>query len=590
VTEEVLVSASSADGSVKLWSVPGLEPIRTLPVDALYGFRVLPADDGRPGIVTWEQSGPIKWWPVEGGDPVLLGSIPYKQEQFSIYTFWDFDQIGRSLLYGHGNQILKSSLGGMQLGESEVVGNAHDLTYGVKVSPDGQFVAVSFREGKPGLRMWSLKPAYREVPVGTFSQGTTGHMDFSPDSTWLAVGGIGTNFYLIDLEGPPEAEPLVLHRRGTVLPRSVAFSPDGSWLVTVESSTTDLWPIRRRYASVLRKDGQVWGVAMAPDGSWVAASGPSGDAWIWPAKRSAALESRSLVDGKVPMTLRLAVSADGSTIGMGSADGRVWAIAPDGGSTRVVRPFSASPTTVGFGSQDLVFASAAGRQTDDAFIRLWDLEVDETRDLRPDHGSWITRVWFTPDDKQLIESSLDSLAIWDLETGERRELLEGPVWDGQLGPDGRSVVFLEETGHFQGTPRRIDIDSGEDLSIADFGVISGLNVTKDGLLVGCTPEGTILVGDLAEGKPHLLFSHSGTAISVEVQGDRIVSGGSEDGTVRIWTMPDMDETPFHLLPYEELLAKLRALTNVRVVPDENSETGYGTEVTEFPGWEVVPTW
>ena len=151
------------------------------------------------------------------------------------------------------------------------------------------------------------------------------------------------------------------------------------------------------------------------------------------------------------------------------------------------------------------------------------------------------------------------------------------------------MVFLEGT-QFQGVPRRISLDSGEDLPIADFGVISGLNVTKDGLLVGCTPEGRILVGDLAEGKPHLLFSHSGTAISVEVQGDRIVSGGSEDGTVRVWPMPDMDETPFHLLPYEELLDKLRALTNVRVVPDENSETGYGTEVTEFPGWEVVPTW
>jgi hypothetical protein len=49
-------------------------------------------------------------------------------------------------------------------------------------------------------------------------------------------------------------------------------------------------------------------------------------------------------------------------------------------------------------------------------------------------------------------------------------------------------------------------------------------------------------------------------------------------------------TPFHTLPYDELLERLRTLTNVRVVEDESSSTGYTIEIGPFPGWEKVPEW
>jgi hypothetical protein len=49
-------------------------------------------------------------------------------------------------------------------------------------------------------------------------------------------------------------------------------------------------------------------------------------------------------------------------------------------------------------------------------------------------------------------------------------------------------------------------------------------------------------------------------------------------------------TPFHTLPYEEILKRLRALTNLRVVPDGSSDTRYRVEVGPFPGWKDVPTW
>ena len=68
----------------------------------------------------------------------------------------------------------------------------------------------------------------------------------------------------------------------------------------------------------------------------------------------------------------------------------------------------------------------------------------------------------------------------------------------------------------------------------------------------------------------------------------IASG--EDGTLRLWPMPDLSKPPLHTLPHDELIAKLKSLTNLRVVRDEDSSTGWKVEVGPFPGWAEVPEW
>jgi hypothetical protein len=55
-------------------------------------------------------------------------------------------------------------------------------------------------------------------------------------------------------------------------------------------------------------------------------------------------------------------------------------------------------------------------------------------------------------------------------------------------------------------------------------------------------------------------------------------------------MPDVTKPPLHALPYDELMAKLGALTNLQVVEDPAAATGYKLDVGPFPGWKDVPTW
>jgi WD40 repeat protein len=89
----------------------------------------------------------------------------------------------------------------------------------------------------------------------------------------------------------------------------------------------------------------------------------------------------------------------------------------------------------------------------------------------------------------------------------------------------------------------------------------------------------------------VMFGHTQYILSTALSADGSwIATGDVGGSVRLWPMPDLSKTPFHALPYEELLARLRTLTNLRAVPDAQSPGGYKIEVGPFPGWAEVPEW
>jgi WD40 repeat protein len=104
-------------------------------------------------------------------------------------------------------------------------------------------------------------------------------------------------------------------------------------------------------------------------------------------------------------------------------------------------------------------------------------------------------------------------------------------------------------------------------------------------------DGIIRVGRVDGGEPHLLVGHEGAIECVAISGDlRWVASVGSDSTLRLWPMPDLSKAPLHTLPHDELIAKLKTLTNLRVVRDEESATGWKVEVGPFPGWAEVPEW
>ena len=104
-------------------------------------------------------------------------------------------------------------------------------------------------------------------------------------------------------------------------------------------------------------------------------------------------------------------------------------------------------------------------------------------------------------------------------------------------------------------------------------------------------DGVVRVGPVTGEEPYLLYGHKGAIYAVAVSPDgRWIASGGQDGTLRLWPMPDSSRPPLHTLPYQELLAKLKTMTNLRIVGDKTSPTGYKLDVSPFLGWITAPTW
>ncbi|HSF14059.1 MAG TPA: hypothetical protein VLK65_00740 [Vicinamibacteria bacterium] len=106
---------------------------------------------------------------------------------------------------------------------------------------------------------------------------------------------------------------------------------------------------------------------------------------------------------------------------------------------------------------------------------------------------------------------------------------------------------------------------------------------------GGSADGVVLVGRVDGGGPHLLVGHRGSIDEIAISPDlRWIVTTGEDQTLRLWPMPDLSTPPLHTLLIDELVGKLKALTNLRAVREPSSSTGWKVEVGPFPGWAELP--
>ena len=104
-------------------------------------------------------------------------------------------------------------------------------------------------------------------------------------------------------------------------------------------------------------------------------------------------------------------------------------------------------------------------------------------------------------------------------------------------------------------------------------------------------NGAIRVNGVGGGEPHLLLGHDGhiNDLAIDPAGRWIASTGN-DKTARLWPMPDLSRPAFHMLPREEFLDHLKALTNYRVVADKSAPSGYRVTLVPYSGWQTIPEW
>ena len=208
------------------------------------------------------------------------------------------------------------------------------------------------------------------------------------------------------------------------------------------------------------------------------------------------------------------------------------------------------------------------------------------------------------DDGTLLTDGFGGLRIWDSAHGTSQLLRscdpasfrgEQDAWHGfTLSRDERLGVRILSWTDPEAPSKLtvLDLAGGNDIEIVSHGNrlwwYAALDPTGQTLVTG-DKDGLVRAGPITGEEPHLLYGHSGRVNEVAVSPDgRWIASASADGTLRLWPMPA--GPPLHTLPYETLLSKLRALTNLRVVADPGSEPGYKLEIGPFPGWAHLPEW
>ena len=256
------------------------------------------------------------------------------------------------------------------------------------------------------------------------------------------------------------------------------------------------------------------------------------------------------------------------------------------------------------------YLATAARTADPTIVRIWDLNSGTAREIGrvsawesshlrfhdENHLLWIGMSPSEsggPPSKEGGYGKGGGERLFDLTTGETSVRADTSREFFRAVSRSGSIALSVDSG--EGTDYVLwrDLESGATRPIISHGqmVMSAAIDPSEEWMVTGDYYGIVKVGRISGEEPHMLMGHGGAVFAVAVSPDgRWVATGGDDGTVRLWPAPDMAKPPFHTLPHDGLMAKLRSLTNVRVVEEAGSPSGWKLDYAPFPGWQEVPQW
>jgi DNA-binding winged helix-turn-helix (wHTH) protein/WD40 repeat protein len=484
-----------------------------------------------------------------------------------------------------------------------------------RTSRDGSFLmaAPHAEHNSTHWSIWSIGQASLDLVRRIDLGGEAGFNRFDPNGPWLAMQGPHPTHRLWSLAAPAGAEPIVLRRGAATYAHVPAISRDGKWLATNDQGGLILWPLVPRYPAVINVEFTPYshGVRFGLDGRFLATAAADGKIRLWPLVGLVPAASRVVFESSTPSRVR--ISPEGELFasgGMAPPSFRdVW-IGKAGEKPTALSGADelTAGTTVEAFSRDGRFVAATDGWYDPAntALHVWEVATGEEVAVLRLEGEEIRPFAIFVEGKKLITGSTKGVLSWDIDTAEIRVLVETRVRMAAATEDGRRLLLTQERegvsspfgGGGQdpaGSPSFFDLDTGEVTALTTHGLqVRALALNNEGTVaVTGDSNGIIRVGPVTGEEPHLLLGHKGEilgdCLAIDPLGRWIASCGI-DKTLRLWPMPDLSKPPLHTLPREELIAKLKTLTNVRIERDPDSSTGWTLTHEPFPGWETVPTW
>lgn len=255
-----IVASAGFNGELRLWNADGsarAEPIRA------HGTGVSSVSFSPRGdrLVTTGLDDRVRFWSPEG---ISLGELPAAHAD-RVLTVAFSPQAPAFAVADKDGVVRLWDLTGRPRGRP--LAAQKDAGYTVAFSPRGDFVAAGGGDG--AVHLWDTNG----LPIGKPALGKTGAvfaLAFSPDGSKLAVGT--QTLELRDEKGTLWQQPLV----GTDRATTVTFAPSGAFVAlgsvlgrlqvwnTDGSDRTPAFKLPREH---------VWGLAVGPDGSFLASCG-----------------------------------------------------------------------------------------------------------------------------------------------------------------------------------------------------------------------------------------------------------------------------------------------------------------------------
>jgi WD40 repeat protein len=601
-------------------------------------------DPTRRRMLMWRLEGDRSFVQAMGFDGATerLGTLPFDPR--AVVACTDFPD-GRWFAVSDLHDVFVIEIGDHELSEPRRLDHIKGPISDIECDPLGRFIAAHHEDGR--IRMWDLEgqspPRVIQGPsrITGFritSDGSFLHVDRIENrevETWIwsleterstllrnidlgRAGGVGgwtlnpaqrqivsilnpdPMIRLWPLGAPADAAPVIMQRGNAGAARRVEIHPSGGWLADSGTTGLTLWPVARSYPIAIGQYEERMGrLVFGPGGRWLASSSfdRSGTVRVWQLEGDNLPPARIVYEAKIH-AFGIAASPDGRKILLGDQSGTVKLLS-FGDEDPVDLPGVVAGGVLGVAiSSDGRFAAASGVVEDPMtrVIRVWDLaSLEEVTTL--DLGDRRSRSLQFTKDGHLLSGGDEGLVRWDLVTGESETLFEEAV-AGFAVNSGETRVLLSQAGSERaslvpyGRAVFLDLMTGLTTPLAAHGDRVTTVATDAGGTIAVTggESGVVRVGPITGEEPHMLVGNPDEVYDVAIDPSGRWIASSSGTEVRLWPMPDLSKPPLHTLPHDELIAKLKTLTNLRVVRDETSSTGWKLEVGPFPGWETVPTW
>lgn len=508
--------AATVEGSlVRLWSLPGFEPLRTIEGhgDAIYRAEFSPNGDR---LVTVSRDVTSRTWNTATGDEIAR--IDLANPAFAA-ACWSPD--GRSAATCAWERDESGQVFGLVWVWDAATGEVHHTKrVGVKplssirYTPDGSTIAVGSWDGIVHLLDPSGKERARCVLPDDGVYNAVNDIAIDPAGRVVAAASKDGSIAIFNLS---TAELVGTLRGHGGFVESVAFSPEGETLASASVDTSvRLWDVADwSEAGILRGSRETARSVVWLDERSVAACALDRHVRVWSV--DAADAGHLVVSAGTDGTYSATPSPAGDLVAVACFDGRVRLISPEDG--RLLHDWDAhgdsSCHTASFSADGARMATGSWDRT----ARVWDMD-ERTLIATLEAGEGVYCVAMSPDGGRVALAG-DSLQIWDVKRRERIHAISikntGPTriefdrtgrrvvsgWTdgiarvhdaesgallgefGSPGPRVEAAVFSGDgaalwSGDTAGVVRKFDAASGAELSATDTGAMGISHLSAHG--------------------------------------------------------------------------------------------------------------